>query len=54
MAREKSSDVVALLRKQPGFAKCDTRDLTDLAEHGNRTSVPAHWSVIQQSTPADA
>jgi CRP-like cAMP-binding protein len=54
MTRSDARAVVAALQSQPAFAQCGHRDLQDLAEHAERSSVPAHWPLIHQQTPADA
>lgn len=42
------------LASLPLFAGCSSRDLTELARHARRSSVPAGWPLIHQETPADA
>jgi CRP-like cAMP-binding protein len=54
MTRSDARAIVAALQSQPVFAQCDRRDLQDLAEHAERSSVPAHWPLIHQQTPSDA
>jgi CRP/FNR family cyclic AMP-dependent transcriptional regulator len=54
MTRSDARAVVAALQSQPVFAECGRRDLQDLAEHAERSSVPAQWPLIHQQTPADA
>src|SRR5579862_7567565 len=54
MTRSDSRAIVAALQAQPAFAACERRDLQDLAEHAEHSSVPAHWPLIHQQTPADA
>jgi CRP-like cAMP-binding protein len=54
MTRSDARAIVAALQSQPVFAECGRRDLQDLAEHAERSSVPAHWPLIHQQTPADA
>ena len=54
MTRSDSRAIVSALAAQPAFASCDRRDLQDLAEHAEHSSVPAHWPLIHQQTPADA
>jgi CRP/FNR family cyclic AMP-dependent transcriptional regulator len=54
MTRSDARAIVAALQSQPAFAQCGKRDLQDLAEHAERSSVPAHWPLIHQQTPADA
>jgi CRP-like cAMP-binding protein len=54
MTRSDARAIVAALQSQPVFAQCARRDLQDLAEHAERSSVPAHWPLIHQQTPSDA
>jgi CRP-like cAMP-binding protein len=54
MTRSDSRGIVAALQAQPTFANCERGDLQDLAEHAEHSSVPAHWSLMHQQTPADA
>ena len=53
----RNTDNRALARRLaalPAFDGCTGRDLDDLARHSYRSSVPAHWPLIHQDTPADA
>ena len=54
MTRSDARAIVAALQSQPVFAQCGRRELQDLAEHAERSSVPAHWPLIHQQTPSDA
>jgi CRP/FNR family transcriptional regulator, cyclic AMP receptor protein len=54
MTGSDSRNIVAALRAQRAFADCSRQDLQDLAEHAQRSSVPAQWPFIHQQTPADA
>lgn len=54
MGHFETRDIARQLTALPSFAGCTTRDLTDLARHSYRSSVPAHWPLIHQDTPADA
>jgi CRP-like cAMP-binding protein len=54
MARSATREIVTALQKQSAFADCDKKDLEDLANHANQSSVPSGWSLIHQETPADA
>jgi CRP/FNR family cyclic AMP-dependent transcriptional regulator len=54
MTRSDARAIVSALKSQPAFSACDRRDLQDLAEHAEQSSVPAHWPLIHQQTPADA
>jgi CRP-like cAMP-binding protein len=54
MTRSDARAIVAALQSQPAFATCGRRELQDLAEHAERSSVPAHWPLIHQQTPSDA
>ena len=47
-------DLARRLAALPAFEGCTARDLDDLARHSHRSSVPAHWPLIHQETPADA
>ena len=54
MARSDTAAIVKQLQATDAFADCAKEDLEDLASHADHTSVPAHWSLIHQDTPADA
>jgi CRP-like cAMP-binding protein len=54
MAKADAKEIVAALQSHPAFAGCSPADLNDLANHSNRTSIPANWPLIHQETPADA
>lgn len=54
MSRSDAREIVKALSEQPVFKDCSKADLEDLANHSKRTSVPAHWPLIHQETPADA
>jgi len=54
MQRSETSDLTRHLATMPAFADCSKRDLDELARRGHRSSVPAHWPLIHQETPADA
>jgi CRP/FNR family cyclic AMP-dependent transcriptional regulator len=54
MTRSDARAIVAALQAQPAFAACERRDLQDLAEHAEHSSVPARWPLMHQQTPADA
>jgi CRP-like cAMP-binding protein len=54
MSKADAKEIVAALTAQSAFADCSRADLEDLANHSNRTSIPAHWPLIHQETPADA
>jgi CRP-like cAMP-binding protein len=54
MTRSDAKAIVAALQAQPVFKDCSSRDLEDLANHANHTSVPKDWPLIHQETPADA
>lgn len=49
-----NKEIVSALQAQSAFKDCSKRDLEELAKHADRSSVPSHWSFIQQQTPADA
>ena len=54
MSHSDDKEIVKALQAQPVFSDCSKADLTDLAHHANRTSVPKDWPLIHQETPADA
>src|ERR1700757_2823245 len=54
MTKADAKEIVAALTAQSAFAGCSRADLEDLANHSNRTSIPANWPLIHQETPADA
>ena len=54
MAKADAKEIVAALKAHAAFAECSSADLDDLANHSNRTSIPANWPLIHQETPADA
>jgi CRP/FNR family transcriptional regulator, cyclic AMP receptor protein len=54
MARSQAREILAQLQAHAAFKDCSTADLTDLAGHSARTSVPINWPLIQQETPSDA
>jgi len=54
MLRNDTQDIAHRLAVLPAFSTCSARDLADLARHARHTSVPAHWPLIQEDTPADA
>lgn len=54
MARSDAREIVDTLQAQPAFKDCSRKDLEELADSADRSSVPAGWSLIQQNTPADA
>jgi len=54
MLRNDTHDIARRLAMLPTFSTCSARDLADLARHARHTSVPAHWPLIQEDTPADA
>jgi len=47
-------DLARRLAALPAFSGCTEKDLLDLARHSYHSSVPAHWPLIHQDTPADA
>jgi len=54
MLRNDTQAIAHRLAVLPAFSTCSARALADLARHARHTSVPAHWPLIQEDTPADA
>ncbi len=49
----KSDDVTARLTRVPRFADLSKRDLEKVAKAGRLVHLPAQWSLMAETTPAD-
>lgn len=49
----KSDDLTARLTRVPRFADVSKRDLEKVARAGRLVHVPAQWSLMAETTPAD-
>ena len=53
MARSDSTDTAARLREVDRFSALSEDDLTKVAEVGKVVHLPAQWSLMSETTPAD-
>ena len=53
MVAKEIRDIVTTLQQVPRFSRLSEDDLTLVATHSRHLTVPEHWALMTENTPAD-